>query len=240
MMSTIMEVSGVVLSLFPGLGILDHAFEDEGFTIVRGPDSLWGGDIRRFHVPVGLFRGVIGGPPCQIFSKVRHFNPNAGKSTGNLIPEFERVVREARPEWFVMENIRDAPLPVAEGYQVDGRLFNNRWLGESQDRLHMFSFGTRDGRRLIWEEVIPHSPIKEPRLCASDGRRSEKRDDRFHYGRSVSKALELQGLPANYLKDVPLTKTGAVACLGNAVPYPLGRALARAVKRALNIPVEEE
>jgi hypothetical protein len=27
------------------------AFEQEGFTVVRGPDVLWGGDIRRFHPP---------------------------------------------------------------------------------------------------------------------------------------------------------------------------------------------
>lgn len=32
----------MILSLFPGIGILDHAFELEGFTVVRGPDLLWG------------------------------------------------------------------------------------------------------------------------------------------------------------------------------------------------------
>ena len=30
------------------------AFELEGFTIVRGPDLLWGGDIRRFFPPAGV------------------------------------------------------------------------------------------------------------------------------------------------------------------------------------------
>lgn len=33
----------LVLSLFPGIGLLDMAFEEEGFTVVRGPDLLWGG-----------------------------------------------------------------------------------------------------------------------------------------------------------------------------------------------------
>jgi len=32
-------VSGLVLSLFPGIGLLDRAFEEEGFTVVRGPDQ---------------------------------------------------------------------------------------------------------------------------------------------------------------------------------------------------------
>lgn len=33
----------LVLSLFPGVGLLDMAFEEEGFCVVRGPDLLWGG-----------------------------------------------------------------------------------------------------------------------------------------------------------------------------------------------------
>ena len=33
----------LVLSLFPGIGLLDMAFEAEGFCVVRGPDLLWGG-----------------------------------------------------------------------------------------------------------------------------------------------------------------------------------------------------
>src|SRR6266852_4876882 len=68
------RMSGFVLSLFPGIGLLDMAFEEEGFCVVRGPDLLWGGDIRRFHPPAGKFDGVIGGPPCQMFSRMRHLN----------------------------------------------------------------------------------------------------------------------------------------------------------------------
>lgn len=34
---------GLVLSLFPGVGLLDRAFEECGLCIVRGPDKLWGG-----------------------------------------------------------------------------------------------------------------------------------------------------------------------------------------------------
>src|SRR3954466_16146717 len=101
----------LVLSLFPGIGLLDMAFELEGFCVVRGPDVLWGGDVRRFSPPAGRFDGVIGGPPCQIFSALRHLNPLAGQKHGNLIPEFERVVEEAGPAWFLMENVPDAPVP---------------------------------------------------------------------------------------------------------------------------------
>lgn len=69
----------LVLSLFPGIGLLDMAFEEEGFVIVRGPDLLWGGDIRRFHPPAGKFDGVIGGPPCQAFSQANGVGDSAGR-----------------------------------------------------------------------------------------------------------------------------------------------------------------
>ena len=35
----------LILSLFPGVGLLDSAFEAEGLCVVRGPDLLWGGDV---------------------------------------------------------------------------------------------------------------------------------------------------------------------------------------------------
>ena len=98
-------ITQLVLSLFPGIGLLDRAFEEEGFVIVRGPDLLWGGEIKTFHPPAGKFDGVIGGPPCQIFSVMKRLNPRAGGKHGNLIPEFERCVIEAQPAWCLMENV---------------------------------------------------------------------------------------------------------------------------------------
>src|SRR5438128_447613 len=103
----------LVLSLFPGIGLLDRAFEEEGFCVVRGPDVLWGGDIRRFNPPAGVFDGVIGGPPCQAFSPLVHMVRAVwGESAiaENLIPEYERVVEATQPKWFVMENAKPSPL----------------------------------------------------------------------------------------------------------------------------------
>src|SRR5260370_32371528 len=114
----------LVLSLFPGIGLLDRAFEEEGFCIVRGPDVLWGGDVKRFHPPAGVFAGVIGGPPCQKFSTIgrlqAHVNPNWKPI--DLIPEFERVIAEAQPRWFLMENVPAAPVPAVVGHTIAGAL----------------------------------------------------------------------------------------------------------------------
>ena len=53
--------NGLVLSIFPGIDLFGRAFEEKGYCVVRGPDILWGGDIRTFHPPPGVFEGVIGG-----------------------------------------------------------------------------------------------------------------------------------------------------------------------------------
>lgn len=135
----------LVLSIFPGIGLLDRAFEEEGFCVVRGPDVLWGGDVRTFHPPAGRFDGVIGGPPCQTFSPLANLVRANGYEPrfGNLIPEFERCVAEAAPRWFLMENVREAPRPRIHNYGTHWFLWNNAWLGEEQNRVRKFTFGVR-------------------------------------------------------------------------------------------------
>lgn len=141
----------LVLSLFPGIGLLDLAFEEEGYCTVRGPDVIWGGDIRRFHPPAERFDGVIGGPPCQSFSSLVHLVRANGHEPkfGNLIPEFERCVSEAQPDWFLMENVPKAPDPVIGGYGIHTFMLDNSALdagdgfGQEQRRLRKFNFGRR-------------------------------------------------------------------------------------------------
>jgi DNA (cytosine-5)-methyltransferase 1 len=161
------------------LGAVTYAWplrrkKEEGFCVVRGPDLLWGGDIRRFHPPAGRFDGVIGGPPCQAFSRLRHLVTalyGADKLKPNMIPEFERVVAEAAPGWFVMENVPDAPEPVVPGYGVGSTLLNNRWLGERQNRLRRFSFGSLSGARLHVPDFALTHPVFEPAVCSTPGGR---------------------------------------------------------------------
>ncbi len=155
----------LVLSLFPGIGLMDRAFEGEGFCVVRGPDLLWGGDIRRFHPPAGRFDGVIGGPPCQAFSALAHLVRASGREPrfGNLIPEFERVVLEAQPEWFVMENVPAAPQPSIVDYGAHSFTFCNAALGEEQERLRRFTFGRRGGSAEDLRRWIRLAPLMLPR-----------------------------------------------------------------------------
>lgn len=248
----------LVLSLFPGIGLLDMAFEGEGYCVVRGPDLLWGGDIRRFHPPAAKFDGVIGGPPCQAFSRMVHIVKAKGQTPKpNLIPEFERCVGEAQPSWFLMENVRAAPEPRVRGYRVTSVVVNNRDFGADQNRERRFSFGSPDGARLDralaeqiidaprpdgWERAVVATSSKEGALAKSkeelrDGTSRRMRNAGVLPGqsprRTVARCAELQGLPGDFLAGSPLTVAGKYRVIGNGVPLPMGRAVAKAVKQAL-------
>lgn len=244
------DMSNLVLSLFPGIGLLDMAFEEEGFCVVRGPDLLWGGDIRRFHPPAGRFDGVIGGPPCQAFSILRNLNPKCGEKHGNLIPEYERVVVEAEPSWFVMENVRGAPVPAVAGYAVVSRLLRDVWVGGATARERRISFGgTAAGAPGYIAVEALHTSNPETAVLASASVRTpvkiggsgkvkttwQPRPGNREKGSSgLRDAIRHQGLPADF--DIPpFTVVAKLHAVGNGVPLPMGRAIARAVRQALGL-----
>lgn len=230
--------SPLVLSLFPGIGLLDRAFEESGFTVVRGPDKLWGGDVTTFHPPRGRFDGIIGGPPCQAHSRYAGINRAIGNTiAADLVPEFVRVIDEAQPEWFVMENVPDVPDVKLPGYIVHRLLLDNRWLGEEQSRKRVFQFGTRTGERLHVVEFGLEHPHREPTCLATEGAagRISFKDGKSSYNsrRDLGRFCELQGLPADFLDHAPFTMQGKFKVVGNGVPLPMGRAVASAVRAAL-------
>lgn len=142
----------LLLSIFPGVDLLGAAFEEvwPEACVVRGPDPIFGGDIRAFHPPAGAFAGVFGGPPCQSFSPLANLVRAKGHEPrfGNLIPEFERVVAEAEPLWFLMEEVPQAPIANVPGYAIHAfKLCNSSLdagdgLGLEQERLRMFTSRT--------------------------------------------------------------------------------------------------
>jgi DNA (cytosine-5)-methyltransferase 1 len=233
----------LVLSLFPGIGLLDSAFEQEGYCVVRGPDVIWGGDIRRFYPPAGKFDGVIGGPPCQMFSSLAHLVRANGHEPrfGNLIPEFERCVSESSPDWFVMENVRAAPEPAIEGYGTKSFLLDNAALnsgdghGQEQTRVRRFTFGLRgreapDLRRWIDLAVffLPDAVGTQTQFPVDNSREANAGKGRY----KLADACRLQGLPEDFLSDAPFTAEGKLRAVANGVPVMMGRAIARAILEA--------
>ncbi len=203
----------LVVSLFPNIGLLDMAFEEAGFCVVRGPDLIFGGDIRRFNPPPNKFGGVIGGPPCQDFSAARRCPP-----TGNgvaMLKEFIRVVNQAQPDWWLMENVPGVPDIHIDGYNWQRLDVRASDFGLTQRRLRHIQFGSRHNMVLVLERN-ESTPETDSAVMASD------RDTPF------SKMCALQGLPPDF--DLPsFTVAGKRRAVGNGVPLPMGRALATAV-----------
>lgn len=205
----------LVLSIFPGIDLLGRGFEAEGFCVVRGPDILWGGDIREFNPPSNSFEGVIGGSPCQDFSGANR------KPTGyslEMLHEFERVVFMARPAWFLLENVPRVPDVSIEGYTIQRLDLNARECGMRQVRLRHFQFGSLDGSVISPARV---SAVGKPEqiALASEGKKVRRR--------SWADFCELQGLPRNF--DLSMSISEKYKAVGNGVPVPMGRVLARAI-----------
>ncbi|KKK64866.1 hypothetical protein LCGC14_2979870, partial [marine sediment metagenome] len=186
---------------------------------------------------------VIGGPPCQFASRFVSIIIAKGNTVAeNLIPEFVRCVQEAKPTWWLMENVPKAPEPFADGYQSRSLIYNNRWApeGPEQNRVRRFTLGTPDGKEIIPEVGIFDNPVKEPAVCASGGTMPgapTHRKTRLEYrgwntAAALGISLRLQGLPPDFCDKMPFTITGKHLVVGNGVPLPMGRVIAKAVRKA--------
>ncbi len=219
-------MSQLVLSIFPGIDLLGMAFEEQGFCVVRGPDLLWGGDIRNFHPPAGKFNGLIGGPPCVGESRLANFNKNKGFT---LWPEAMRVKNEAKPEWWVMEAVieHDAPYVV---------VLSPRWLGEKQSRKRYFHSNINLVPYLTGITCFEHQD-KEPCVKATEYSKGFRpllmRHEPYYPSRPWELLCELQGVSKDFLSNTPFTKAGKGIALGNGVPLSMGRAIAKAVLEAV-------
>lgn len=247
----------LVLSLFPGIDLFGMAFEREGFCVVRGPDIIWGQDVRTWSAIPNRFDVVIGGPPCKMFSQaIKGNSPNEG----NLIYEYERVVEEVQPLMFVMENVPEAPLPKVSNYASSSYLLNSHEYGANQNRKRRFTFGWKPQGELqpipfYPEDPIPHhkrEPDPFPTVLASEHKYPSARLAGRKIGRrlTLAEVCELQGvpelaeawcfLPRGKSKRKIYRKEFEYELIGNGVEMRVGRVVARAVRRGLELLEREE
>ena len=212
--------SRLVLSLFPGAGLLDRGFEQAGFCVVRGPDTLLGQRIEDFHATASHFCGVIGGPPCQDFSRARR-RPPTGYGL-KMINEFRRVVTEAHPEWWLMENVPGVPDVQIAGYRVQRFNLFAFEFNLRQQRNRSFQFGSQDGTPLL---VLRRTWLRKPRWLA---KAVMARDHR----RNFAELCELQGLPRHF-EMFGLSRTAKIRAIGNGVPVPMARGVAESIRDRL-------
>lgn len=213
--------NSLILSLFPGIDLLGRGFEAEGFCVVRGPDILWGGDVRDFNPPPGVFAGVIGGSPCQDFSRARR-SPPTGYGL-EMLADFARIVRAASPNWWLLENVPTVPDIAISGYAVQRLDLNARECGSKQNRPRHFQFGSWSGLQLVPARASPVIAESQPAVLATEGRHKSRRN--------WADFCELQGLPRDFALP-GMTLSARYAAVGNGVHVAVARTLARAVLAA--------
>jgi DNA (cytosine-5)-methyltransferase 1 len=174
-----------IIDLFCGCGGLSLGFEQAGFEIAYAIDS-WDKAIETYNhnhkkkVAVcadihsltsevlrvinsdGDVIGIIGGPPCQGFSKVGTRDVNDPRN--HLYTEYCRIVKEVSPCFFVLENVsgllnlgkgifRDDILKrFGElGYRVVFKVISAADYGVPQNRHRVFFIGIK-GKDFVFPE----------------------------------------------------------------------------------------
>ena len=212
----------LILSIFHGADLFGRGFEQEGFCVVRAGEIELGFDIRNFQPVRHKFDGIIAGTPCQDFSRARRTAP-----TGyglEMIEEFKRVVTQAAPEWFLLENVPTVPNVTVRDYVVQRFDLNAKECGLKQNRLRHFQFGSRNGIQLWIERFKPVKSQIESCCMASEGKKGNRR--------KFADFCELQGLPRDFkLKMLSVSKNYEV--VGNGVAVPMARMIARSIRRQI-------
>lgn len=122
-----------VASFFSGCGGFDLGFKKAGFRIVIAND-IWDKAVQSFrlnHPEVEILPGdirkiterdlrkamrkqgvkkidvVIGGPPCQCFTRLNNNNLRKDDERNSLFREYMRMIKILSPDFVVMENVAD-------------------------------------------------------------------------------------------------------------------------------------
>lgn len=195
------------ISLFSGIGGLDFGFEEAGFEtrvaleldrhacrtmrlnrdweIIEDDINKVGSKdvLARAGLKVGEADVLIGGPPCQPFSKSSYWvrgntlrldDPRADTLTGYL-----RILRDTQPRTFLLENVyglayegKDEGLKfILDGiaqinretgtdYKISWQVINCAEYGVPQIRERVFLVGSRDGRTFRFPEAGYGNPKK--------------------------------------------------------------------------------
>jgi DNA (cytosine-5)-methyltransferase 1 len=139
-----------------------------------------------------------------------------------MLMHYVRLVTEAQPVWWLMENVPGVPDVHIPGYVTQRFNLFAFEFGCRQRRNRSFQFGSRDGVPLV---ILRRTQSQSFLAPAADTKTTNREGKRTNF----SDRCELQGLPRDF--DLPgLSRTAKFRAVGNGVPVPLARAVAEAIR----------
>ena len=161
-----------------GLGFSRHFIVTDAVDIMPEAVKTYGAnhpettvrrqDVRNLSGARGDFEGVtgvIGGPPCQAWSR-RNIQQTPDDPRALLLDEYMRVVEEVNPRWFVLENVTTVPKEKKQatvqtaknlGYQVQSACLDASDYGAAQTRRRWIVIGTRNRTIRDFQRVRPRT-----------------------------------------------------------------------------------
>jgi DNA (cytosine-5)-methyltransferase 1 len=220
------SVTELVLSLFPGVGLLDRAFAAAGFCVVQAQDKITGGDVREFAGVPGRFDGIVAGPPCHGFSVANTHRTKADHASvvnsRLMLQNTCRIISECEPEWFLIENVPTVPDVRIDGYTVQRIPITDLECGGVQLRSRHIQFGHVGGK------IIRPERVNDCTRNRRKGRPAKAVTTKTERWKDFPDVCRRQGLE----RPIDLAgwcRTAKVRAVGNGVPLRIGRALAAAV-----------
>lgn len=216
----------LVLSCFPGVGLLDRAFAAAGFVVVQAQDKITGGDIRDFAGILGRFNGIVAGPPCQGFSVANPFrnvshHPSV-RNSREMLWHTVRIIHTCQPSWFLIENVPCVPDVRIAGYSIQRIPITDLECGGVQLRSRHIQFGSLNG------DIIRPIRVNELRRNRKKGRSTKSVTTKTDRWTDYPDICRRQGLESPI--ELPgWCRTAKFKAVGNGVPLRMGKILANAV-----------
>jgi DNA (cytosine-5)-methyltransferase 1 len=201
------------ISLFSGCGGLDYGMEAAGWNIAYRNDvdrqscstlrlngkanvqcapieEVSSSDIRRFVGSKGSVDLVVGGPPCQPFSKSAYWSRGdtlrLDDPRANTLSEYFRIVEEFAPKAFLLENVHGISYSGKEegfryivskvseinrkagtSYRPAWRVINAADYGVPQLRFRFFLAALRSGKEFVFPRPTHAFAGDNPEAAAS-------------------------------------------------------------------------
>ena len=207
-----------VLSLFDGISCARVGLERAGIPITsytayeidkhaiaiakkNYPDTIHHGDVRECKPNENEYDLVIGGSPCQDLSIAKKGRKGLDGDRSGLFWEWVRVWKEAKPKWFVLENVASMPKKdrdiISKELGVEPVMFNAS-LVSAQSRKRLFwsniPFTLPEDRGILLKDIL-EAEVDDKFSASSGGLGSNT--GLYKIGREIGRRLDADGTRAD-------------------------------------------